>query len=407
MLHFCAGDEAGARPLFERSLSIDDEGNPSRLMLFLIDWRAGRAEESPHREALLALDWRSPAEFLGYLAQVLEGRVPLEKALTAGENLIERSWLSYIGGLLAEEKGETARAGELLAQAALGADPEDWAFFLARSSWDRVQRELEEKAGGGERQSELRAGRETFEADLARAMKERTELKAQISALLRMAAQDSVGLADKRRAFEQVLTLEPDRTGLLAGLAFYAAAEGDFQEALGRAGEFLDRPGRESAVRLSLGLLEPQLLLHLDREEEARTALESYLDRTADPWYRSLAECLDGRLAETDLEEKIGASPEHLLTGHAVLGFWAEGQDRQEEARRHYRQALESFLDTWLEFDLVRERLRRLRTEGSVEALHLPVSGQDGGLQAVRLHQPSEKLLPFPHPPEIDPRLSG
>jgi|GEM_PF-224704 len=374
MLHFCAGDEKGARPLFERSLSLDDEINPSRLMLHLLAWRAGGAKESPSGEALLGLDWRSPAEFLGYLARVLEGLVPLGQALEAGENRTEQSWLGYVGGLIAEREKEPARAGELLAQAALKADPDDWSFFLARAAWDRIFEQREEAAGDQAQRNELQAGREAFETALARAVKEHAGLGAQTTPLLRMAAQDSVSLADKRRAYDRVLALEPDRRDVLAGLAFYAAAEGDFEEALTRVRQFLARPGRESAARLSLGLLEPQLLLHLDRREEARTALSGYLKLTAAPWYRALAECLDGRLTVAALEERTGSSPEHLLTGHTALGFWAEGEGRKEEARKHYRQALESFLDTRLEFDLARERLRRLRSEGSVS--RLPAEGR-------------------------------
>ncbi len=73
MIHFCAGDHQKAGPLFEKALSMDDKNVQARMLLFIIDWLAGRSAESLHRPELLALDWRSPHEFYGYLVAVLEG----------------------------------------------------------------------------------------------------------------------------------------------------------------------------------------------------------------------------------------------------------------------------------------------------------------------------------------------
>ena len=73
MIHFCAGDHQKAGPLFEKALSMDDKNVQARMLLFIIDWLAGRSAESLHRPELLALEWRSPHEFYGYLVAVLEG----------------------------------------------------------------------------------------------------------------------------------------------------------------------------------------------------------------------------------------------------------------------------------------------------------------------------------------------
>lgn len=81
MMHFCAGDNQSAKQLFGQSLSMDPENSLAKLMLFIIDWLAGCSSVSPYRQELLAMDWRSPAEFLGYLVQVLEGLVDEESAL--------------------------------------------------------------------------------------------------------------------------------------------------------------------------------------------------------------------------------------------------------------------------------------------------------------------------------------
>ena len=52
-------------------------------MLVLIDWLSGSRNEKPYHQELAAADWRSPAEFQGYLLQVLEGKVALPAALFA------------------------------------------------------------------------------------------------------------------------------------------------------------------------------------------------------------------------------------------------------------------------------------------------------------------------------------
>ena len=45
-------------------------------------------------------------------------------------------------------------------------------------------------------------------------------------------------------------------------------------------------------------------------------ALESYSQKTRDPWYRSLGDRLMGKKMEASLLEEIGFSPEKLVTAH-------------------------------------------------------------------------------------------
>ena len=54
-------------------------------------------------------------------------------------------------------------------------------------------------------------------------------------------------------------------------------------------------------------------------------------------------------------------TPENLVVLKTALGFWAEGSGENEDAVKHYKESLESFLDTWIEFEFARERLKRLR----------------------------------------------
>ena len=53
----------------------------------------------------------------------------------------------------------------------------------------------------------------------------------------------------------------------------------------------------------------------------------------------------------------------NLLTGHAALGLWAEGQGDRIAAIKHYREALGSYMDHRIEYDFAMARLKRLRRE--------------------------------------------
>jgi hypothetical protein len=43
------------------------------------------------------------------------------------------------------------------------------------------------------------------------------------------------------------------------------------------------------------------------------------------------------------------------------MGFWDEGSGDQKKAARYYKEAMGSFLDDWLEYDFVRERIKKLK----------------------------------------------
>ena len=141
MLHFCNGDERGARQRFMQSLSMDPEDYQARLMLVLIDWLSGSQNGKPYHQDLAAADWRSPAEFQGYLLQVLEGRVDLQAALNAWTSSSEKSWIHYIGGLVRLRQGNPEEAEGMIEQAVLSADFEGWEFLLARAKLDELRKQ--------------------------------------------------------------------------------------------------------------------------------------------------------------------------------------------------------------------------------------------------------------------------
>lgn len=361
MMHFCAGDNQGAERLFSQSLSMDAENSLAKMMLFIIDWLAGRSSVSPHRQELLALDWRSPAEFLGYLVQVLEGLVDEESALKGWDNEAERNWLRYIVALIQAERGEWADLERLLKEAVLAADTDGWEFFLASALLDQVQQRRLGSFQAKSRWAEYQAEMEAFSQTIQRDQEAKDRRKAELAELMTLFEEDSAGPKEKREVLEKILESVPGNRDTMVGLAFCSTIEEDWVQALEYARTFLKREGRQSASRLSVGLLEPEILQRMGRQEEARASLEAYGRRMRDSWYRAISECLLGKRTEESLKKEAGKSPENLITLHAALGFWAEGCGDKERAIEHYKEALESFMDTWIEFDFAKERIRSLR----------------------------------------------
>jgi len=361
MMHFCAEDTSGARRLFGQSLSMDSDNSLSKLMLVIIDWLFGRSSLNPHLQELVVLDWRSPAEFLGYLGRVLEGLVDEESALKGWDTELERSWLRYILGLIRAKREEWTDSERLLREAILGADTDGWAFLLARAKLDQVQRQRLDSFQSQARRAEYQADMEAFSRAVQRDQVLKKDRKAKIAELLVLHGDDSASPRDKRRLLKKILETDPDDRDILVKLAFYSAMEEAWVEALEYARGFLKREGRENARRLSVGLLEAEILHYIGRQDDARASLEAYAGRTRDPWYESLSEVLLGKRTEDSLNEEAGESPEKLVVFHTALGFWAEGSGDKESAIEHYKVALTTFMDTWLEFDFARERIKSLR----------------------------------------------
>ena len=361
MMHFCAGDNQGARRLFGQSLSIDSENSLAKLMLFITDWLVGNSSVSPHRQEVLALDWRSPAEFMGYLARVLEGLVDEEAALKGWDTDVERGWLSYIVALIRVKRGEWVDSERLLKEAVLASDTDGWVFFLASAQLDQVQQQRLDSLEAGSQWAAYQAEREDFEQAVQRDRAAKEERKAKLAELQDRLEEESVSPKDKRQVLEKILESLPGYWEAVVGLAFYSALEEDWAGALEYARSFLERDGRQSASQLSMGLLEPEILHRMGREEEARASLEAYGRRTRDPWYRAVSEALLGKRTEDSLKKEAGKSPENIVSLNVALGFWAEGSGDKERAIGHYKEALQSLMDTWIEFDFARERIKSLR----------------------------------------------
>lgn len=361
MMYFCAGDDKGATRLLEQSLSIDPENSFAKLMIFLIDWMAGDSSVSRYRDELLALDWRSPAEFIGYLVQILEGRVDEESALKGWYNESERSWLNYIIGLIKGRQGEWAESERLLKEALLSADNEAWEFFLAMAQLEKVQGRRLESLRADPQWTKYQAEKEAFDQAVKRERASKEDRRAKLGELISQLQEVSISPEDKRKVLEKIRETVPNNRDLLVGLAFHSAMEEDWEAALEYVRSFLLTEGRQNAGRLSMGLLEPEILRCMGRQEEARDRLEAFGSRTRDPWYRTVSEALLGKRTQDSLKKEAGESPEKLLTLYVALGFWAEGSGDKARALEHYKEALASFMDTRVEFDFAKERIKRLR----------------------------------------------
>ena len=361
VMHFCAGDDEGARRFFNQALSMDDQNDRAKFMLYLSDWLADQPDQNSYRQELLSMDWRSPSEFFGHLTRILEARVDKTDVTEGGYSEEEMGWLYYVVGLMKEKQGKPIDAEHMMREAVLSADKEDWLFFMALSRLDRIQRQrlagfknAEEKAAF---QSEITA----FMESLQQRQTENAKQKAELLPLMNRLKQASTGAGEKQTILKEVLKKVAIKGKILTGLAYYSALNESWEEALQYARSFLAINGRESADRLSIGLLEPEILNYIGRPEEAKETLLQFTRRTKDRWYRKISRSLVSEEKRQTLIDSAGESPEYLLTVHVALGFWAEGSKEKEEAIDHYREALETYMDDRFEYQFARERIKRLR----------------------------------------------
>jgi len=361
MMHFCTGDNPGAGRLFAQALSMDAENNKARLMLYMIDWLTGQNQVSPHRQKLLPLDWRSSDEFLGYLVRVFEGLVDEQSALKGGYTEGEKGWLHYVIGLMRAKRGAFSDSEELLKEAVLRAEIDDWVFFLALAGLEKIRKQSMSSLGDKDRRADYQTEIEAFDQNARKAYREKAERQARLAPLIARVKQESVSPTEKRGILEQILK-DSYRTGeVLVGLAYYSAMDELWDQALEYARTFLGIDGRENANRLSVGLLEPEILHMTGQKDKARAILEDYSHRIKDPWYRAISESLIAKRAEQALTGEAGENPENLLTAHTALGFWAEGSADGKKAIRHYKEALGTYMDNRIEYEFAIERIKRLK----------------------------------------------
>ncbi len=361
MMHLLAEDHDGARDLLGKALSMDPENSLASLMLFILDWLGGKASESRHYTDLKILDWRSPAEFHGYLARTLAGEIDRSDAAEGWDTPSEKSWIDYVFGLLHSGREEWAAAERFYKEAILSSEIESWPYYLSRVQLDHLQKKRLSDLKSDPLWSEYEKKVTAFTAAVEKAMTEKRTQKEKLDSTAVVLQDDTAGVKAKIDAFEKIIAIHPDDGNALSGLAFFNAVFGNWEAALKYAESTLKRKGRESLRRLSAGLFEPQLLHRMGRQVEAQKRLTAFLRQIRDPWYRAVCEGLAGKRTPAALKKEAANHPEDLLVLHAAFGFWAEGSEEKEKALEHYKKALETFLDTWIEFEFVKGRLKDLR----------------------------------------------
>ncbi|UCH20974.1 MAG: trypsin-like peptidase domain-containing protein, partial [Deltaproteobacteria bacterium] len=361
MMHFCAGDSKGAQQLFTQHLSMDADNHQARLMLYLIDWLKNENTDSVYRQDLLTLDWRSPYEFQGFLARVLERQIDESAALNGWYDEAEKSWLHYMVGLVRFKQGDWAESEKLMREAVLAADMEGWEFYLARAKLEQLQKLRRKLLRNKEQQTAYNNDVNAFEETVQKTRAEKESRMGQAAPLMAKLQEESTEIRDKLQTLEKLFEIKPNNYNTLAILALLSAADETWPKALEYTRDYLKRESRQNSIRMSLGLLEPGILRYQGLEDEARSRLKEYSGRTMDPWYLTISEYLLGKKTEEALKLQAGESPENLVTGHTALGFWAEGSGDKKEAIKHYKEALASFLDNWPDYIFAKERFIRLK----------------------------------------------
>ena len=360
MLHFCMEAYSDARLRFNQALSIDAEDHQAAFMLYLIDWLEKTAATSAQRLRLTETDWRSPAEFQGYLTRLLEEPAELPAIPAAGYNATERSWLRVVSGLLRIRQGDLESAEKLLREAVLAADTGSWVYLVALARLAGIQKLRRSRETGSQLQ-DYNKDIDQFEKNVQQERANQVSRQENQTELLVKLSASGSELKDRLRIMEDILALDPVNRYLLAVIA-YTAAAGDDWDAARRHIQAFRQPGtRENAVWLGLGLLEAGIVRHQGAEQEARGLLTAFIRDTRNQWYVTIAEYLSGRISEEALRTQADKTPEQMVSAYALLGFWAESAEDKPAAMRYYKLALGSFMDDWLEYDFAGERLRRLR----------------------------------------------
>jgi S1-C subfamily serine protease len=361
MMHFCTADYLGARKLFSQSLSMDTQNYSARFMLYLIDYLTGDVKDSSQRSHLIDLDWRSPAEFQGYLAWVLEGLVAEQTALLSWYNAPEKSWLYYVVSLLHSKRGDWQGAEELAQEAVLSAGTDAWEFFLAKAHLEQLQKRRRAVLKTETQWNKYKAEIIEFDKKVKDGQKAKVERGDQMVALYLKIADTTAGITDKLQALEKTYEILPDNRSILAAMIYYSTAEENWSKSLEYIHALLQTKVRQNARRLAIGLLEVCILNYEGKDQEAREALEAYEGRVRDPWFLTICEYLLGKQTDKALKDMAGESPERLVTAYTIMGFWDEGSGEKKKAARHYKEAMGSFLDDWLEYDFARERIKKLK----------------------------------------------
>jgi tetratricopeptide (TPR) repeat protein len=295
------------------------------------------------------------------MVRVLEGLIDEVSALKGWHTSAEKSWLHYAVSLIRAKGEDWEGAEKLLRESVLAADPSAWEFLVARARLEQLQKRRQKALKTKAQWSKYTENTQAFDNVVKQALEEEAKREAELMPLMMTFMDETKAIKEKREALIKISELYPRNRKIFVTLAFYSAADEDWAQALEYTRRFLNGDGRQNADRMSLGILEAGILHHQGLTDETQTSLREFVSRTMDPWYLTISDYLLGKQTEKSLLQEAGGSPENLITAHTALGLWSEGSGDKNKAIKHYREALGSFLDTWLEYDFAKERLKRLK----------------------------------------------
>jgi tetratricopeptide (TPR) repeat protein len=249
-------------------------------------------------------------------------------------------------------------------EALLSSDPESWEFLLSRVMLEEVKKERRKGFTTEDQWREHAERVERFEASALETMQSKRKSLESLAPLWARLADGTISLEEKQGILKKALEYDPENRMVPGALAYYSAALEAWPEARELLKKFLEKEGRPNALWLRLQLLEAQILHYQGLEAQAEAELNEACRRIRDPWFLALCGYLQGRRTEESLRKEPKDRPEDMVTGYTALGFWAEGSKDKSMALRFYREALNSFLTDWLEYDFARERIKRLKKAG-------------------------------------------
>ncbi len=361
VLHYCSGDEAGARRRLAELREISPESVQARFLQAVWNWLRDPASADVQLKALLPTEWASgDAELFGQLAAMLREPRPVVSNEPVGDNRTERTLFAWVQALRLERTSKSEMAEPALRAALRTANPEDSFTALTRLELERIQQAVTTRLTNATVRQRYQHECAQFwsELEATSAQRVRTE-HAFLAMTLQYSEADSA--EDKARLSRQMRATDSLNRGITLQIAFLHAQNGEWLEAIRELDGYLQPAGREGMDRRGVLLLRGQMLELAGRKAEARTAYQTLARNASAGWYCDLARLLAGEVRAETLRAKAASHPIGGLTLELALGLRAESEKHKGEAIEHYRNALETGYSQWMEYTLAKERLQALR----------------------------------------------
>jgi hypothetical protein len=160
-----------------------------------------------------------------------------------------------------------------------------------------------------------------FEQQVRKNLPQERESQEKLTLLRSQLRAKTGSIPEKVAVLEKIHSINPENRQILAGLAFYNAAQEAWPQALKYIGTFAEGGGRPYGDRMSLELLEAGILHYQGNDLEAQAGLEAFLRVTRDLWYQTICEYLLGKQTEDFLKKEGRGKPRESYHGFDSAGF--------------------------------------------------------------------------------------